>query len=683
MDEAPDATADAEVAALLAQGSHAEAALHYFRRGRLLEAQQLYERLWNFGAAAQMARARGDLPDLLRLLLEARELAEAAKVGTLLLDGARPDQERAAAFYERRQMWPEAAVLRERLGQLELAHGLFVKGGQRLEAARLDEVLDRPRQAGQLYERFVQDEPDTVDKAHARLRLARILKRFGKLDEATRHLQRAIAQLCPDGAPAKRELTPLVVELRTELVKVLLGLHLAGAAGHAFVPLQALSPEIAPLEQWPATADESQLLAGRYRLHELIGGGGMGRVYRAVDELSGQAVALKLVARSTTGAASTDDGYRRFVREAQIVAALHHPNIVRLLAVDEALGVLVMELMPGGTLDERLQLTQGGLSLGAVLALALQLAGALEAAHARGVIHRDVKPSNIFFAATGEAKLGDFGVAHLQAFGATQTAGFIGTLAFMSPEQISGAPLSYAADLYGLGVTLFLALTGRLPFAGPDFVSAHLGEVPPIPSSVRPAARPFDALVLRLLAKAPTDRFEELGALRRALMALREQLHDVSATPEIAAEPATEEELPTAPSERYVTSAALGATLHSRLSYATDRVLGRPVILERFDVGYFTQEAGVRHLSWLRSAAQVGRGLQRVLAFERAADGSGQAVFEAIPGTVVRDTEHASIAAACTALRASGWTDLAGELSFVDEGGELTLLLAGAGPNPA
>src|SRR5207245_6222872 len=118
---------------------------------------------------------------------------------------------------------------------------------------------------------------------------------------------------------------------------------------------------------------------------------------------------------------------------------------------------------------------------------------------------------NIFFAASGEAKLGDFGVAHLVDLGATQTAGFIGTLAYMAPEQISGARLTFAADVYALGVTLFQALTGRLPFRGPDFVGQHLGERAPAPSSVRAGLHPtWDALIRRALEKAPAERFTSL-----------------------------------------------------------------------------------------------------------------------------------------------------------------------------
>src|SRR4029079_2439785 len=116
--------------------------------------------------------------------------------------------------------------------------------------------------------------------------------------------------------------------------------------------------------------------------------------------------------------------------------------------------------------------------------MALDIIAGLQAAHHRGLVHRDVKPANVFFDARGTAKLGDFGVAHLVDLGQTQTGGLIGTLAYMSPEQITGAPISIAADIYALSGTLFGAVPGRLPFLGPDFVAQHLGEEPPAPTTV-------------------------------------------------------------------------------------------------------------------------------------------------------------------------------------------------------
>jgi hypothetical protein len=135
-------------------------------------------------------------------------------------------------------------------------------------------------------------------------------------------------------------------------------------------------------------------------------------------------------------------------------------------------------------------------------------------------VHRDVKPSNIFFGASGEIKLGDFGVAHLQDLGATQTGGFLGTLAYMSPEQVAAAPISFAADQYSLGVMLYQLVCGVLPFVGPDVARQHLvGEA--VPPSERRAGIPkaLDPLLLRMLAKSPDERYPSMAALSEALLA--------------------------------------------------------------------------------------------------------------------------------------------------------------------
>jgi hypothetical protein len=149
-----------DIETLIAQGKYAEAAAEARRHGDLARAQQLYERIWDWRAAAGVARERGDRPELLRLLLEARDFAEAAWLGETLHRGTTVEQERAAELYERRRMWAEAAALRERLGQLERALKLYQQGQQPLEAARLDETLGRAREAGIAYERFLAAEPE-------------------------------------------------------------------------------------------------------------------------------------------------------------------------------------------------------------------------------------------------------------------------------------------------------------------------------------------------------------------------------------------------------------------------------------------------------------------------------------------------------------------------------------------
>ena len=212
--------------------------------------------------------------------------------------------------------------------------------------------------------------------------------------------------------------------------------------------------------------------------------------------------------------------YLRFAREAEAAGRLRHPNIVALADAQPASGLFVFELMTGGTLADRLA-TQGPLPLAAVRRLALDLLAALGAAHERGIVHRDVKPANVFYDAAGNAKLGDFGSAHLADFGQTQTGGFFGTVAYMSPEQITGAPIGYSADLYALGATLVEALTSRPPFLGPDLVGATPGrQAAPPRRRAGPASRRCTTRCSpRALAKAPGERFASAIEMAEAVAA--------------------------------------------------------------------------------------------------------------------------------------------------------------------
>ena len=672
-----------DIETLIALGKYAEAAAEARRTGDLGRAQQLYERIWDWKGAADVARERGDRPELLRLLLEGRDFAEAARVGEALHHAAPPEQERGADIYERRRMWAEAAALRERLGQLERARELYKKGQQPLEAARLDEQAGRVREAGIAYERFLADAPDDHDAARAHLQLGRILAGFGRHDEAVRHLQKAIAKAESFVAPPPSEGAapvsppldpPTLARARRLCIVELAALGYRDAARALLDPLRAADPRLPPLDalivaERRAQSEEANLrLGGRYRVVRLLGSGGMGRVYLARDEFTGRDVAVKVVAAPVD--ARSADGYRRFLREAEVVSSLRHPNIVAVVASHEELGLLAMEYMAGGTLADRLGAPQ---SPSLVRAWALEVLAGLEAAHAHGVIHRDLKPANIFFAASGEAKLGDFGVAHLVDLGATQTAGFIGTLAYMSPEQISGARLTFAADVYALGITLFQALTGRLPFRGPDFVGQHLGELAPSPSSVKPELdRAWDVLVARMLQKSPADRFASLDDVRRALAAVpaepssvNAQLSTLNAQPE-----------PTAPSERYT----ITAELEGGLVQATDTRLGREVVIE-------IVPADAPHLGWLRALARVGGArLQRVLRLERLADGTTRVVYEALAGRTPRPPsltarEHALLARALAPLHAAGIAhgSVASSIVFEDHGP--ALLTAGRRPS--
>ncbi|HVZ72625.1 MAG TPA: serine/threonine-protein kinase, partial [Polyangia bacterium] len=314
--------------------------------------------------------------------------------------------------------------------------------------------------------------------------------------------------------------------------------------------------------------------ARRFHVRRALGAGATGRVFLADDTLLGQPVALKLLQAGAGDDASAErQAYLRYVREAEAAGRLRHPNIVALLDADPARGLFVLELMAGGTLAERLA-TDGPLSLAHARRLALDLLAALGAAHDRGIVHRDVKPANIFFDAAGNAKLGDFGAAHLADFGQTQTGGFLGTVAYMSPEQISASPIGFAADLYGLGVTLFEALAGRPPFLGPDLVGQHLAEAPPAIGSLREGAtNAHDETLARALAKAPADRFGSASDMAAAVAAWpTEEIARTVRAERAAIATATDDD---APADR-----DLGATSGGRLSVRWDPRTARDVLVE-------------------------------------------------------------------------------------------------------
>ena len=537
----------------------------------------------------------------------------------------------------------QAAVLAERLGDPR-AIELYQRAHRDLDAARLMEAAGRDRDAGRLLERAL-DLASAADKAPIQLALGRILARRGAYPEATRLLQDA------------RKDPALRLEAQRHLIATLAAMGLRDGARDALLELRAAEAATPAdldtyLRDWRDQAAERktgrarEVIAGRYRIDRLLGAGASGRVFLATDEVAGRQVALKMFfASGARGGAA----YERFVREARLASTLRHPSLVEVYDVSVERGFLVMEYLPGGSLAQRLG--QGErLAAVQVKRMALDIVAGLEAAHHRGVVHRDVKPANIFFDARGTAKLGDFGVAHLVDLGQTQTGGLIGTLAYMSPEQITGAPISIAADLYALGITLFEAITGRLPFLGPDFVAQHLGEQPPTASSVAPEVSPaWDSVLAGLLVKNPRERTQTLADLRPQLEALELGSRPLTgARPRRASQPhsiaqlAAEDEA----GPRYQFETPLGATGISQLARAVDTVLDRSVVIERFD----TTEAAS---SALERARLLGRAqspfVQRALSLDWTAR---TAVFEAPAGaSLAEQTPHLPPAEAVRLLK--------------------------------
>jgi eukaryotic-like serine/threonine-protein kinase len=248
----------------------------------------------------------------------------------------------------------------------------------------------------------------------------------------------------------------------------------------------------------------------KYELVRKIGQGGLGEVWEATDRVLDRPVAVKFI----LGAGGMDPAERaRLLKEARAAARVAHPHIVVVHAVDVASDppLLEMELLAGPSLAQRLQ--AGPLDAQEAVALALQVAGALAAAHRQGVVHRDVKPANLVFDAYGSLKVCDFGIARLReaATLAHVTSHGFGSPEYAAPEQWGDEPVDGRADLYALGCVLFAMLTGQppFPFTGNigSVIARHAAAPPPPPSSLRPGLpRAMDQLVAMLLAKRPGDR---------------------------------------------------------------------------------------------------------------------------------------------------------------------------------
>jgi serine/threonine-protein kinase len=345
----------------------------------------------------------------------------------------------------------------------------------------------------------------TPDDAAAAERLAELRAGRGDDEGAVRALQAAVR--AGAGAATKRKLIAGLARLGLEGSARAVARQLRALDARASVDPETYA-EALPRGEGPA-----QRYAGRYRVVRQVGSGASGRVLEAIDELSGEPVALKVLAvgDDRTGA------FGRFMREAELARALEHPALVRMRALDPEGPTIVYDWMPGGTLAERI----GALSLGEVRAIAFRLLDALETLHRHGIVHRDLKPTNVLFDPAGQARLGDLGAAHLSDLGATVTGGLVGSLPYMAPEQITAAPVSAATDLYAFGCVLFEMLTGALPFPGPDFVTQHLSDPVPLVSALRPAlGLDYDATVRALLERDPLLRPSEVSMARRLLAAL-------------------------------------------------------------------------------------------------------------------------------------------------------------------
>ncbi|MDQ2979884.1 MAG: protein kinase [Acidobacteriota bacterium] len=326
---------------------------------------------------------------------------------------------------------------------------------------------------------------------------------------------------------------------------------------------------------------------GPYEILSALGAGGMGEVYRAKDTKLGRDVAIKVLPE---GVAQDAEGLARFEREARSLAALNHPGIVTIYAVEQSgeTRFLAMELVEGGSLDTAIG--PGGLSLARFFEIAIPLADALSAAHERGIVHRDLKPANVMITREGRVKVLDFGLAKLETPDSgpsatdmptesrrdlTSEGEVFGTVAYMSPEQARGGRIDARSDVFSLGVVLYQMLTGERPFKGiaaADMISSILRDAPSPVTEVRSDLPPHLGRILRrCLEKEPRDRYQTSRDVYNELRDLRAETSAPS-SPSSASSPRVETgAVIRAPWRRWAWIAGIGAVLVALMLYAAGR----------------------------------------------------------------------------------------------------------------
>jgi serine/threonine protein kinase len=262
---------------------------------------------------------------------------------------------------------------------------------------------------------------------------------------------------------------------------------------------------------------------GRYRIEGLLGTGAMGEVYRAYDPVIDRPVAIKVVRTELAAGSGSEQWLQRFRREARAAGRRFHPNIVAILdfGEDDGMPFLAMEYVDGRSLDAILK-TSGPLDPARSVAVITQVLSALGFAHQNGIVHRDVKPSNIMVLGSGEVKVADFGIARIDASEFTIVGDLLGTPAYMAPEQFAGAPVDKRTDLFAAGVILFEMLTGVKPFRGrsiTEIISFMETRGPEDIRALNPAVPDsLKRVITKALAFDPGRRYDDAGEFSKAII---------------------------------------------------------------------------------------------------------------------------------------------------------------------
>ncbi len=480
-----------DLASLVAAGDLAGAAEFARASGHHARASRLYEQGCVFGEAARSALMAGDLRGAVRLAA----LADDESLdGVVVAAGAAHPEELAslARTLDARRFPRFVARLLEASGDVAAAASAFEAAGDALAAARCLRRASDDLGAARVLEGALREE-DADAPEDLRVALAELYLDHGRHDAAVRLAQRV------SGGPMRHRALAVL-----EASFVALGLE------RPLADVRAERRKIGPREgddglrreHGPSAtgARTGQVLVGRYAIVRTVAETPHARVLEAVDRIDGRRVALKLLGSSL--GASGRDAAMRFTAEAQALAKLRHPHIVPLRDAHTEPPLIVLEWMEGGSLADLLARVR--LSPARAVEIARAVLEALSAAHRIGVVHRDLKPSNVLFDGGGTPKLADFGAAHLSGANATMTAGAIGTLGYMAPEQRRGEPATPASDLYAVGVLLHEMLALVLP-PRPGAAEATADTVRAAVTHPDLDAR-HDRILARLLADEPQRR---------------------------------------------------------------------------------------------------------------------------------------------------------------------------------
>lgn len=489
---------DPDVARLVREQRLVEAGELASSRGDAKEASSLFERACDFRRASAEAYRAGDFARALPLALEGKddEGAERA-LPELLRDSTAA--ERVSFHLERRGDHVWSGRILEAIGKRGPAARAYERAGEAIRAAVLLEAEGDVVGAARVLEAQARKDPK---RSAVHVALGGILLRYGKVDAAVRALQKVHA-----GDPERRAALTL-------LLGALDRLGLSQARVEAEQELNALGGAAPEEAHEPQALSVRARLFGRYEILREVASSPSARVLECMDGVRSERVAVKIFAGYDSRGGGRD-ALARFEREVRVLGTLDHPNIVPLRDYVAEGPALVMAWMGRGTLEQ--MIAAEPLAPARAVEIAQAVLAALGEAHRLGVIHRDIKPANVLFDEAGVTRLGDFGVAHLSDLSATATAGVIGTLGYMSPEQREGRPASVRSDLYGVGALLWEMLTGERPDAHSSGATMRTR-----PSGVhRDLDTRHDTLVLQMLAAEPDNRPQDAFAARRALGALR------------------------------------------------------------------------------------------------------------------------------------------------------------------